>query len=116
METQVFLKSVVGRNIKKMRLLQNLTQEELAPRIPITAKYLSGIETGRREATIHVYRCIAKALQLPMWILFCELSDETLLVLKHFEDCSEIEIRALRRFIDGNKYALRQHRSLDFIT
>ncbi len=115
MDMKEFLTSVVGHNIRKLRLLQNLTQEELALRVPITAKYLSGIETGRREATIYVYRCIAKALQLPMWILFCELSDETLLVLKHFEDCSEIEIRALRRFIDGNKYALRQHHGLDSV-
>jgi transcriptional regulator with XRE-family HTH domain len=103
-----------GEKIKTLRLAQNLTQEELALYSAITVKYLSLIETGQREASIHVYKCIADALNIPMWQIFCNLSEETMLALKHFDGCSEMEIRALRRFIDGNKHALRQCLNMDF--
>ena len=103
-----------GEKIRTLRLAQNLTQEELALKASVSTKYLSLIETDRREASIHIYRCIADALNIPMWQLFCDLSEEMLLVLNHFDDCSEAEIRALGRFIDGNKYALRHCCSLDF--
>ena len=103
-----------GEKIKTLRLAQKFTQEELALKAGIIPKYLSLIETDQREASLDVYRCIAEALHIPMWQLFCDLSKETLLVLENFSDCSEIEIRTLRRFIDGNKCALRQHHNLDF--
>ena len=105
--------SSIGNKIRTLRLAQNLTQEELALKVSITAKYLSLIETDRREASIDVYRCIAAALHIPAWQLFCDLSEELLLVLEDLDDCSEMEIRVLRRFFAGNKYALRQHHSLD---
>jgi len=104
----------IGEKIKMLRLAQDLTQEELACKAGITTKYLSLIETGQREASLHVYSCIAATLHIPIWRLFCDLSEETLLVLDDFRDCTEMEIRALRRFIAGNKYALRQHHDLDY--
>jgi len=104
----------IGNKVKALRLGQHLTQEELAFKAGIIPKYLSLIETDQREASVHVYRCIAEALNIPIWQLFCDLSEETLLVLEDFNDCTEMEIRTLRRFIAGNKYALRQHHSLDF--
>ena len=103
-----------GEKIRTLRLAQNLTQEELALKASVSTKYLSLIETNRREASIHIYRCIAKALNVPLWQLFCDLSEESILALNHFDDCSEMEIRALGRFIDANKYALRQCCDLNF--
>ena len=103
-----------GEKIRELRLMQNLTQETLALKAAITTKYLSLIETGRREASIYIYSCIAEALNVPMWQLFCDLSEEVLLAIKHFEDCSETEIQILRLFVDGNKYALRKCRDLNF--
>ena len=103
-----------GGKIKALRLSQGLTQEDLAIKANIAAKYLSLIETNQREASLDVYRCIATALHIPMWQLFCDLSEESLFVMEDLSDCSEMEIRALRRFFIGNKYALRQHYSLDF--
>lgn len=98
-----------GMKIRLLRLEQNITQEKLASIAAIAPKYLSLIETDQREASIHVYRCIAKALDIPVWHLFCDLPDECLLVLHHLEDCSVMEVRALERFVSSNKYALRQH-------
>ena len=110
---ELHLKFSAGEKIKTLRLAKNLTQEKLALKAAITAKYLSLIETNRREASVYVYNCIAEALNVPMWQLFCNLSEETLLAMNHFNDCSEIEIRVLRQLIDGNKHALRQfHKSL----
>ena len=108
------LKFSTGEKIRTLRLSQNLMQEELARKAAITAKYLSLIETDQREASVYVYRCIAEALNVPVWQIFCDLSEETLLALQHFGDCPEAEIRVLRRLIEGNKCALRQCRSLDF--
>ena len=107
-------KSNTGGKIKSLRLAQSLTQEDLAIKANIAPKYLSLIETNQREASLHVYRCIAIALHIPMWQLFCDLSEESLLAIEDLNDCSEMEIRTLRRFFIGNKHALRQHHSLDF--
>ena len=97
-----------GETIKTLRLAQNLTQEELALKASITPKYLSLIETNRREASVNIYRCIADSLNIPIWQLFCDLPRDLITVLKRFDDCSAAEVRALGLFIDGNKSAFRQ--------
>ena len=104
----------VGEKIKNLRLAQGLTQENLAYKVGITANYLSLIETSQREASVDVYRCIAKALHIPMWQLFCDLSDETLLVLEDLHDYSEAEVKLLWRLFTGNKHAVKQHRRIDY--
>ncbi|MDR1409770.1 MAG: helix-turn-helix domain-containing protein, partial [Oscillospiraceae bacterium] len=102
----------VGDNSTARRLPKNLRQARDRDHCGID--YLSMIETDQREPSIHIYRCIADALDINLWQLFCDLSDETLFILDHFNDCTETEIRTLGRFIDGNKEALRQHHSQDF--
>jgi len=103
-----------GEKIKNLRLTQNLSQENLATKVGITTNYLSLIETNQREASIDVYRCIAKALHVPMWQLFCDLSDEILLIVEDLGNCSETEMRLLRLLFSGNKQAIRQHCRLDY--
>ena len=102
-----------GEKIKRLRKSQKLTQAELAFKVGIVPNYLSLIETNRSEATLHIYRCIADALHIPMWYLFCNLPEGALLVLNEFEDCTDVEVQALLRFVAGNKVALRQHYKLD---
>ena len=103
----------IGRKIRTLRKAQNLTQEELAFKSAISKKYLSQIETDEREASIYVYKCVAMAMNVPMWRIFCDLSEDVLLTLHHFADCTEKEIRVLGQFLDGNKHALRQCNALD---
>ena len=106
------IKFSIGAKIKALRLAQKLTQEELALKANITPNYVSLVETDVREASIDVYRCIADALHIPMWQIFCNLSDESLLILEDFDDCSETEIHMLRRFINGVKHAIRHKQSI----
>jgi len=103
----------VGKKIKKLRKAQGLTQEQLAYKANISPNYVSLIETNQREPSLDIYRCIANALHIPMWQLFYDLPEGVLLILEELQDCSDIELMALRRFIASNKDALRQHHRLD---
>lgn len=52
----------VGLNVQALRRERGLSQEELAHRADIHQTYLSGVERGRRNASIQVLDRIAKAL------------------------------------------------------
>ena len=113
MKTNRYQVLSAGEKIRMYRLAQNLTQEGLAEKVGISSKYLSPIENDQCEASIHVYRCIAETLGIPMWRLFCDIPEEELCILAHFDDCTEMEIRMLELLIAGNKNALRLNRSPD---
>jgi len=46
------MRKLVGRNLKRVRLLKGLTQEELAERSGFSQQYISGVEQGIRNPTI----------------------------------------------------------------
>lgn len=52
----------VGKNIKEMRELRNLTQEELAKKVGISQAMLSQIERGTKNPSLQVGTLIADAL------------------------------------------------------
>lgn len=56
------LRSVVGRNIKRLREQRGLPQDELAHLADIHVTYLSGVENGHRNITLNVLERIAQAL------------------------------------------------------
>jgi transcriptional regulator with XRE-family HTH domain len=56
---------VVGRNVKRLRVERQLAQDELAHRADVHVTYLSGVENGRRNATLHVIERLARALRVP---------------------------------------------------
>ena len=56
------MRKLVGRNVKRMRLAQNLTQEVLAERTGRTQQYVSGLENGKRNPTIIVLFEISQVL------------------------------------------------------
>ena len=60
----------VGKNIKEMRELRNLTQEELSKKVGITQAMLSQIERGTKNPSIQVGVLIADALN-------CKVDDLT---------------------------------------
>lgn len=59
--------SIVGKNVRRLRLQKGMTQEELAFEAEIDLTYIGGIERGRRNPSLMVLVRIAKALgvQLP---------------------------------------------------
>lgn len=46
------VRRIVGLNIRKIRIEAGLSQEELAARMGVEQFYISGLEAGRRNATL----------------------------------------------------------------
>lgn len=64
------LQDRVGLNIQNLRRAKKLSQEELAYRAEIHQTYLSGVETGKRNASLAVLERIAQALGVDAEELF----------------------------------------------
>jgi transcriptional regulator with XRE-family HTH domain len=56
------LKEVMARNLRRKRHDQKLTQEELAERAGLSARYLGAVERGDVSASVTVLGRIADAL------------------------------------------------------
>lgn len=62
--------TVVGDNIKRLRLGAEITQEELALRSGLSQGYINQIESGKRRFTQKSLEMITQALTVPMSELF----------------------------------------------
>jgi len=62
----------VGRNLQKLRRDSGLTQEALADKAEVHQTYLSGVERGKRNASILVLERIVGALGADIARLFDE--------------------------------------------
>ena len=63
------LTTLVGRNVRRLRLGAGLTQEELAGRAEIDRTYLSDIERGLRNPTVALLHDLATVLGVHAAIL-----------------------------------------------
>jgi len=52
-----------GRNVNRLRLLANLTQEALAEKADISRRYLQEIEKGDKLPTIRILSSLRRALK-----------------------------------------------------
>ncbi|OEJ14658.1 transcriptional regulator [Brachyspira hampsonii] len=64
------LVSSVGKNIRAIRKSQTKTISEIAEMSGISAKYLQSVEVGKRNISITNLNKIARALNVPIAILF----------------------------------------------
>lgn len=55
---------IVGANVRKLRVENELTQEQLAHDAEIDVTYLRGIEAGRRNPSIGVLGRMARSLNV----------------------------------------------------
>ena len=65
---------ILANNIYKFRVLNNLSQKELAEKSNVSAAYISQIEHCRSNKNITSIIKISQALQMPPCILFAEES------------------------------------------
>lgn len=70
-------RNIVGPNVRKYRLLKDLTQEQLTARIQVKGidfdrTMLSKIETQIREVLDYEIKAIAESLNIPIEYLFEE--------------------------------------------
>ncbi|MBI6865909.1 helix-turn-helix domain-containing protein [Lysinibacillus fusiformis] len=64
------LVKLVGSNIKEIRKLKKLTQEELAEKCGLQTSYLAGVERGDRNITIQTLEKITVGLEEAPRIIF----------------------------------------------
>ncbi len=57
------MRRLVGRNVRRLRLEQGLSQEQLAVRSGFSQQYISGLERGRRNPTVVSLFELAQALE-----------------------------------------------------
>lgn len=63
---EVNLQALVGRNIRRFRLADSLTIEELAFRAQLHPNYLGDVERGRRNPSLINLKKIADGLKKPL--------------------------------------------------
>lgn len=62
--------SVIGTNVRNLRLQQGYSQERLADRISLSSDYLSRLERGKGNPTVGVLHRISSALGVGITSLF----------------------------------------------
>ncbi len=55
---------LIGNNIRKYRLKQNLTQEQLAERVGISTSFYANLERGKKSMSIKTLRDLSDALEV----------------------------------------------------
>jgi transcriptional regulator with XRE-family HTH domain len=64
------IKRAVGKRIKIVRQRSGLTQDQLAERVGLSPKYISGIERGVENPTMDILLRVAKMLGVEPYDLF----------------------------------------------
>ncbi|MCD7894114.1 MAG: helix-turn-helix domain-containing protein [Erysipelotrichaceae bacterium] len=59
-----------GQRIRELRMMQNISQEELGFRCQLSKNYISDVERGTRNVSLKVIEKFAKGLQVPVYYLF----------------------------------------------
>lgn len=67
------VRELVGLNIQRLRRERGISQEELAFRTPSSRSYLSGVESGRRNASLRLLEEIARVLDVEVIDFFAAL-------------------------------------------
>jgi transcriptional regulator with XRE-family HTH domain len=70
MEKEKDIRLTLGLNIKRYRMINRLSQEELAERIDISANFLSSIEIGKKWVSPHTLAKLSNALNIASFELF----------------------------------------------
>ena len=74
-DIKVDFKKVVGKQVRRLRLRANLTQDVLSERCGIYRTYLSRIEAGSANPTLLVLIALASTLNVHVCELFQEVED-----------------------------------------
>jgi transcriptional regulator with XRE-family HTH domain len=71
---------MIGKNIKKIRLNNNLTLQELAEESGLTRSLISQIENGKANPSINTLKKLARNLHVPIGSFFNEDNDHSIVV------------------------------------
>ena len=57
------MRKLIGQNVRRLRIAQDLTQEQFAERLGFSQQYISDLERGRRNPTVVSLYELAQALK-----------------------------------------------------
>lgn len=57
------MRKLIGQNVRRLRIAQDLTQEQFAERSGFSQQYISDLERGRRNPTVVSLYELAQALK-----------------------------------------------------
>lgn len=81
------LRKVVGETLRGLRMRQRRTLREVSASARVSLGYLSEVERGQKEASSELLAAICTALDVPLSMVFAEVSEdlarEEALVLAH---------------------------------
>ena len=92
----------VGRQMKQLRLLRGLSQEQLAEKVGITSKHLGQMERGKANISIDMLDVVAASLAVDAGELFGATSNDgagaaTYVITQHDLDQVEQALRVVER-------------------
>lgn len=100
------IKRIFTSNIKKFRLLNGMTQMQLAVAADLSMGFICDLESGKKWGTLETMAKLAKALHVKPYQLLLPEEDKTEAVYIH-EDLSELS-QELKKVIDSQIGALIQ--------
>lgn len=66
------VRRLVGRNLRRLRLERQLSQEALAHDAGVASSFVSQIENGKRSPTVTLLQTLATTLRVPIVDFFSE--------------------------------------------
>lgn len=98
------IKRIFTENIRKYRMLNNMTQQELAEAADISVGFLCDLESGKKWGTLDTMAKIASALNIKPYQLLMPVEDKNTDVILH-EDLMELS-QYLKSEIDSKVSSL----------
>jgi transcriptional regulator with XRE-family HTH domain len=92
-----------GRALKTLRQARQLKQKELASRSGLDASYISQIESNKRIPSSAATEAIAKALDIPLYLLILFASDTEDLRGISADQARQLEMQLLMALIKTEK-------------
>jgi len=104
----------IGQRIRKFRKAHQLSQEELAERVGISATHMSHIETGNTKLSLPVLVSLASVLEVKTDdLLFTSAqttrSGEAEELLGILEGCSVQQLKVLKEIVAAAKQAMDKY-------
>lgn len=72
----ILVRQLLGDQLRRRRLAQRRTLRDVSGRARVSLGYLSEVERGRKEASSELLSSICAALDVPLWLVLREVSDD----------------------------------------
>lgn len=104
----------IGQRIRKYRKAYNLSQEQLAESVNISATHMSHIETGNTKLSLPVLAAIADALSVTVDELLYDKANESKMTLTNeitniLNSCTNEEMHVMIDIIKSVKSSLNKY-------